>query len=269
MTKIVDMILRKYPLLKDQLEIAHLPLSPRRFVQQCLSNTLVFALMLTLVGFFLFSKVMPLWGYPLVFVLLFLFFFRFFMNLPVVYIRRRQRDIDREVLFAGRFLLIKLRSGIPIFNTFIEASKTYGVGAKYFKEIVDDVNTGMPIEKAMDRAIKYCASRKLRKILTQVNNALRLGIDVSGPLESVLKELTAEQFSEIQAYSKKLNSVSLIYMLMAILVPSIGVTFAMVMVGLTNLRIDSVVYVLIIGMIAFIQLVFISIFRNIRPAVNL
>ena len=58
-------------------------------------------------------------------------------------------------------------------------------------------------------------------------------------------------------------------MLMAILVPSIGVTFAMVMVGLTNLRIDSVVYVLIIGMIAFIQLVFISIFRNIRPAVNL
>ena len=56
---------------------------------------------------------------------------------------------------------------------------------------------------------------------------------------------------------------------MAILVPSIGVTFAMVMVGLTNLRIDSVVYVLIIGMIAFIQLVFISIFRNIRPAVNL
>ena len=57
----------------------------------------------------------------------------------------------------------------------------------------------------------YSPSEKMKRILFHVNNALRLGIDVTGPLSSVLGEITKEQELEIKRYGKKLNTVIIFY----------------------------------------------------------
>lgn len=195
--------------------------------------------------------------------------FYFFLMSPKNVINKRRRELDQEVLFAGRFLLVKVNAGRPLLNALIEGSQSYGVASKYFKEIVDDINLGTPLEKALDNAVKYSPSDKYRRILFQVNTALKVGIDVSVPLMNVIEEITAEQLTEIQRYGKKLNSLALFYMLLAIVLPSIGMAIFAVVGGLLGLPIDRDIFLVVVGVIVLIQLVFISIFKTTRLSVNL
>ena len=195
--------------------------------------------------------------------------FFFFLNAPKSVIAKRRRELDQEVLFAGRFLLVKVHSGRPLLNALIEGSQSFGVASKYFKEIVDDINLGTPIEKALDNAVKYSPSDKYRRILFQINTAMKVGIDVSVPLNNVIEEITAEQLTEIQRYGKKLNSLALFYMLLAIVLPSIGMAIFVVVGGLLGLPIDRNIFLVVIGALILIQVIFISIFKTSRLSVNL
>jgi len=151
----------------------------------------------------------------------------------------------------------------------VDTSKSYGVASKYIKEIVDDIDVGNPIEQALESAMNNSPSKKFRKILFHINNALKLGINVTKPLESVIEEITSEQELEIKKYGKKLNSIVIFYMLLAIVFPSIGMTMFIVIASFINFPVGLKEFLVIIFFIVIIQLIFISMFRAIRPQVNL
>ena len=77
------------------------------------------------------------------------------------------------------------------------------------------------MEEALEKACNTTPSKKFKKILFQINNALKIGVDVSVSLESTLEEISQEQLVEIQRYGKKLNSMTMFYMLLAIVAPSL------------------------------------------------
>ena len=206
---------------------------------------------------------------PIVFILLSILVFYFgFLKLRTKIIKR-QKEIDREVLFAGQYMLVKLYSGKPLLNVLIDTSKSYGVASKYIKEIVNDINTGTSLEDALEKAMTYSPSEKFSKILFHVNNALRLGIDVTRPLSAVLDEITKEQELEIERYGKKLNTIIIFYMLAAVVLPSIGMTLLIVLSSFINFSITATHFLVVLMFIVLIQLLFIAIFKSIRPVVNL
>jgi pilus assembly protein TadC len=184
-------------------------------------------------------------------------------------IKKREREIDREVLFVGRYLLVKLYSGRPLLNALVETASSRGIAAKYIKEVVDDIGTGSTIEEALNNAMIYSPSDKLRKILFQINNALQLGIDVTGPLESVLEEITKELELEIKKYGKKLNTLVIFYMLAAVIVPSLGVAMFIVISSFLNFPITLRGLLILVFFIVVLQFVFMTLFRSIRPATHL
>ena len=196
-----------------------------------------------------------------------LFFFSIFSIR--VRIRKREREIDKEVLFVGRYMLVKLYSGRPLLNALIETSESRGVAAKYIKEIVEDISTGSTIEEALNNAMVYSPSEKLRKILFYVNNALQLGIDVTKPLESVLEEITKQESIEIKKYSKKLNTLVIFYMLLAVILPSLGVAIFIVIASFVSFPIELKGLLVIIMFLAMFQFMFIALFKSSRPLVNL
>tara|TARA_Y100000310_G_C20619558_1_gene782518 strand:+ start:917 stop:1573 length:657 start_codon:yes stop_codon:yes gene_type:complete len=206
---------------------------------------------------------------PIAFIVIFFTVFNFaFFKLKGIIIQR-QKEIDREVLFAGQYLLIKLYSGKPLLNALIDTTKSYGVASKYIKEIVDDVDTGSSIEKALQNAMIYSPSEKFRKILFHINNALRLGIDVTKPLSAVLGEITREQETEIKRYGKKLNTLVIFYMLAAIVMPSIGMTIFIVISSFISFTISISHFLIAIFFIVIMEFLFISLFKTIRPTINL
>lgn len=201
-------------------------------------NGLLYGSAMAITSFFVFARarqsvflVMPV----------FLFFFMFFVVLEVLKVRvaiqKRKKELDQEVMFIGRYLLIKLYSGRPLLNALSETAKSKGLTAAYIREIVHAINTGTPIEVALRNGIEYCPSDKLAKVLFQLNNALKIGIDVTRPLESLLHEITKEEEIEVKRYGKKLNSIVIFYMVAAIVIPSLGISLFMVVSNFINLPI--------------------------------
>ena len=270
MNKLIRRIASFYPNLKKDMRIAHVKKTPEEFVYANFRFSVPFSLGLTVLFFFVADKAaLPLAALPLAFIVMFFLVFNFaFLKLKGTIVKR-QKEIDREVLFAGQYLLIKLYSGKPLLNALIDTTKSYGVASKYIKEIVDDIDTGSPIEQALENAMVYSPSEKFRKILFHINNALKLGIDVTKPLGAVLEEITREQETEIKRYGKKLNSMVIFYMLAAIVIPSIGMTLFIVISSFINFTITINHFLAIIFFILVMELLFISLFRGIRPTVNL
>ena len=196
-------------------------------------------------------------------------FYLFFNSTPKVFIRRRERQINRSLVFATRYLIVKMEGGQPLLNSMISASRSYGIGARFFQEIVDDVQLGKPIEQALDEAYKYSPSRLFQLVLRQILNALRTGIDVSGSLRKILDEITRQQQIEIKAYSKRLNSLVLFYLIIACVMPSLGISMFLAVGSMINLLIDMKTYTLIIMLLFILQMVFIGMFKSIKPMVEI
>lgn len=269
-SKLVQRVSSFFPNLKKDIRIAHIKTNPREFIYKNLKFSLPFSLGLTILFFFIADKAgLPLIFIPIAFIILFIAIFNLGLLKIKAKIVKRQKEIDREVLFVGQYLLIKLYSGRPLLNALIDTTKSYGVAAKYIEEIVNDINTGSSLENALENAMTYSPSEKFRKILFHINNALKLGIDVTKPLSAVLDEITKEQEIEIQRYGKKLNTLVIFYMLAAVVIPSIGTTLFIVLSSFINFTVSTTHFFIFLVFIMIIQLLFISVFKTIRPTVNL
>ena len=259
-----------FPLLKRDLRIAHLPYSPTQFVSKNLKASALYAFLFTILFFFVIKKAgLSYFMLVPVFVVFLALIFEYSLLGIKAKIKHREHEIDKEVLFVGRYMLVKLYSGRPLLNALIETAKSRGITAKYIKEIVDDISTGSTIEDALNNAMIYSPSEKLRKILFHVNNALQLGIDVTNPLESVLEEITKEEELEIKKYGKKLNTLVIFYMLIAVILPSLGVAIFIVISSFVNFPITLNGLLVIVLFIMILEFIFIALFRSLRPMVNL
>jgi len=267
---IVGNIVRKHPELKHKLYMAGIRQTPEEYVKQKVMGSFWMALM---VGVLVFLMVDKQGGNPVValfaFGFVYLMLHALLMKQADIKISKRAKRIDKDVLFAGRFLLVKLNSGRPLINALEDATKSYGVSNEYFKEIMRDVNLGTPLEQALEKATQDCPSAKLKKILFQITNALKIGTDVTNFLDAILDDIADQQLIEIQRYGKKLNSLTMFYMLFAVVLPSLGMTMIVIVISLVNLNIGGADFLLIIGGLIFMQYIFLNLFRSIRPNVHI
>ncbi len=262
--------LRNFPQIKRWLKMAKMRESPEEFVKKTFILSVYVGATLLIISFFFISKFHgSFMALPIIFLLGWILSFLFFLQAPRVEIRKREREINKEVLFAGRYLLVKLQAGAPLFNSLIDASKGYGICSKYFKEIVDDINMGTPIEKALEVAREYNCSEKFQLILAELVTTLKTGADVTLSLNNVLQQITSEQVIEIKEYGKKLNAFMLIYLILAIVLPSLGMTMFIAISGFINVQVNSTLIFLSLIFISLIQYTFLSMFKSIRPMVNL
>jgi len=250
--------------------VAHMNETPKQLVKKAILLSFSAAIAVTFFVFIILEKQnATLLIIPFLFVFVFVLTFLFMLQTPKVYIRKREREINKEVLFAGRYLLVKLESGIPLFNALIDASKSYGIAGKYFKEIVDNINTGTPIEEALENARKYNASKNFRLILWQVITSLKTGAEVADSLRKTLSQITKEEIIEIKEYGKKLNSLVMFYMIIACVIPSLGVTMIVIVSSFMDLDIGMSHLFTILFFLTIIQFLFISLIKSARPMVNL
>ncbi len=266
----VNRVASFFPTLKSELRIAHLPYTPIQYVNKNLKLTVIYAFLFTILFFFVLQKAKLSYFLLIpIFIVLFILVFEYLLLIVKAKIRKREREINKEVIFVGRYLLVKLYSGRPLLNALIETAQSRGIATKYIKEIVDDINTGSTIENALNNAMIYSPSDKLRRIMFHINNALQLGIDVTKPLESVLEEITREEELEIKKYGKKLNTLVIFYMLAAVILPSLGTAMFIVISSFLNITIDFKGLLVFIFFMVVLQFVFITLFKSIRPMVNL
>jgi flagellar protein FlaJ len=256
---------RGIPDLKLKLSRARIREEPEHYVQKTFQTAIVLSFSLLIVAFAFVKKPAVFLAFPIIFI----FSFSYFLRFVDVKIEKMKRRINQEIIFAGRFLIIELQSGVPIYNAFINLGKNYETIGPCFNEIVEKVNLGTTMEDAINEAITLTPSPELRKLMWQVLNSMRTGADVADSLNAVIDQIVRQQQIAVKEYGRKLNPLAMFYMMMAVIVPSLGTTVLIVLVTFIGFNLSLPFLLVIAGLVGFVQLMFFAVIKSARPPMEL
>jgi len=205
---------------------------------------------------------------PLLSVVFFFVPFWYVNFYPALVAGRKVRDLEKNLLFALRHLLIEVRAGVPLFDAMVGVSSGYGSVSDEFRRIVEEVNSGRDQEDVLNESAKRSPSLYFRRALWQVVNALQGGSDVSKALEAITDNFAERQINKINRYGEELNPWTMFYMIVAVILPSIGITFLIILTSLTGMSIPGLIFPLIIFGLAMFQFFFMGFVKSKRPSVS-
>jgi len=269
LNSIIQRISKSFPGLKVKLKQAGMDDKPENFIKKTfvsafyMTTGLVVFLFLILAKFDLLRSALFL-IVPIIFFVMFFYMIR----LPDIKISRKEKEISKEIVFAGRFIIIELESGVPLYNAMLNVSKNYEVIGKYFKEITDKVDLGTSMEDALNEAAEFIPSNDFRKILWQIINSIRTGSDVAKSLYSAMEQITKDQITEVNKYGKKLNPLAMFYMMVAVILPSLGMTMLIILSSFIQFELSLTILLALAGFLGFVQFMFISMVKFSRPAIE-
>jgi flagellar protein FlaJ len=193
--------------------------------------------------------------------------FNYLMIYPDASLMKRKRELDYEIVFAGRHILIALKSGMPLFDTFVGTSTGYGEVSKELKKVVDKIVVGVPSTQAIREVAQQTPSKYFSRVMQQIANSLASGADVADSLEAVLDQISKEQMILLKEYSQKLTPMVMFYMLFGIIVPSIGVVLAVALMSVLTgeTQFSSIVLLPIFLLIVLVQFLFLGVIESSRP----
>ena len=112
---------------------------------------------------------------PLLFIYYILALFLFIQG-PRAKMSKRRRDIDHDVLFAGRHLWIALKGGLPLFDSLVAISKSnYGEVSKEINRVVEKVFIGTPLDTAMQEVIEDNPSPSFNRMVLSDRQLCKIG----------------------------------------------------------------------------------------------
>lgn len=262
----------KYPQLSEELHRARMNDTPEMFAKKTFVSALYLSFFFLIIVFFLTKDVAALKRtlIALVVFLLGLFvIFNYFLNMPMLKTKKKEKLINSEIVFATQFLIVEISSGIPLYNAFKTVAKNYEYIGAEFQDILSRVNLGTSLEDAIREAIEFTPSDNLRKIFWQLNNSIRSGSDASYSLKSVLAQIVREQRIEVDEYGRKLNPLAMFYMMIAVIIPSLGIIMLVVLASFMNLNLELWMLMILVAGVGFMQFMFITMVKSNRPSVEL
>jgi flagellar protein FlaJ len=188
---------------------------------------------------------------------------------PQVYLARKQRDIEKNLLFALEDILVQINSGVPIFNILTNISfADYGVLSDEFKKAVKRISAGEPDVDVLADIGKRNPSIFFRRILWQMSNGLNAGSDMSAIIKDSIRTLNSEQLIQLQNYGNKLNPIIMFYMLITVIIPALSVTFITILASMGGLEKQPTI-ILFSGVYVFVmlfQVLFLGVIKSRRPS---
>lgn len=261
-----------FPDLEWDLRKAGLSIDPVRFMSIVLYMTLI-----TLIGCIL-VIVLPLVVlkgpeqlYPsLLFSLVItLFSFLYVYFRPKMEIAGRSRRIDTDLEYMLKDMKIQLTSGVPLFDTLVNVgSGRYHECSEIADFIVQEVNSGKSIYDVLEEVGLFSPSEYLRNVLWQIVNAERSGSDIKAALDTISMNIRVDKENKIKAYAQELNMWGIIYMMVAIVVPSMGVTLMVILSSfMGGAFINEQLFWIILIFLSIFQVIFITFVKSKRPTI--
>lgn len=188
---------------------------------------------------------------------------------PRIYVSRRQRDIEKNLISALEDISIQLNSGIPLFTIMTNVSMAdYGELSVEFKKAVRKINSGEPESEVLDEMGKRNPSVFFRRVLWQISNGMRAGSDMAIVIKDGIRSLNEEQMIQIQNYGSKLNPLLVFYMLISVIIPALSVAFLTIIASMINLP-GTMVELMYTGMfviVFLVQVMFLGMIKSRRPS---
>ncbi len=260
---------RIFPGLKRDLYQSEIDIKPIDYVGIAVFSSLFYSVLMgglvTLISLIVRNAFDPL-GIFIGMIFLFISFY-FIILYPKVIIRRRTKQLEKNLLFALRHILIEVKSGIPLFDSLVGVSTGYGELSKEFMKIVKEINAGKSQIEALNMASERNPSLYFRRALWQIVNAIKAGSDIADTLEVITDNLAEEQLNQIKSYGQELNPWTMLYMIIGVIAPSLGITFLIILSSFSGIVVPKTIFpIILIGLVMF-QIFFIGFIKSKRPSI--
>jgi flagellar protein FlaJ len=241
----------------------------RNFLINLLILSVIITSIIGLAGYFLRYTLLNFSFYGLGISLVFsIFIFFVQINYPKLFTLNKSRNIERNLISSLQDILVQLNSGIPLFKIMMNISESdYGEVSQEFKKITKEINSGVSQIEAIENNIKNSPSNYFKRVLWQISNGMRAGSDMSTVINEEIKNLGKEQAIQIQNYGSRLNPMIMFYMIIAVILPALGMTFLVIISSMIGIQETMIKAFFIIAMIfiIFIQIMFLGIIKFRRP----
>lgn len=206
-------------------------------------------------------------GLGVVFSILFFFLHVIY---PGIIANKYAAGIDQSLMFALKSMLIQVTSGVSLFNAMVNVSKSnYGTVSAEFGDVVKEISSGVSETKALEKLALRTKSEYLKKTSWQLLTSLRSGASLKGALATVVSSLNNQHMRAIKDYAAELNLWILLYLLLAAAIPTMGVTFLVIMSAMAGLNIGPESVIAIIVGAGLMQIVLIGFVKTRIPKVYL
>ncbi|MEM5791128.1 MAG: type II secretion system F family protein [Candidatus Aenigmatarchaeota archaeon] len=183
---------------------------------------------------------------------------------------RKIKNLEKNLLFALRHLLIQVKSGVSLFDGMVSISKAgYGLVSEEFNECVRRISTGIPDVEALEEIGRKNPSLYFRRSLWQITNAIRTGADIADTLDNIVRNLAEEQRVMIRRYGSQLNPLAFLYMMFGVILPSLGITLMIILSSFSGFVIQQIFFWFILVFIIIFKFNFLGLVKSRRPSVEI
>ncbi|MCL4383095.1 MAG: type II secretion system F family protein [Candidatus Marsarchaeota archaeon] len=269
----IEGIAKKHKGLEESLVNQGIKSSPYEFMMRIITASLILGILVGSILFFVFRYITTLassffvsflFGFVIFYVL-----YNTFINFPVHKSNRAAKNVEKNILFAARDILISLRSGMPLFNAISSVSTGYGDTSNEFAKIVEHVELGMSLEQAVDLVVSQSKSRSFKRLMLQASTSIKAGADITTSLQNVIDQLSQERVIELRRYGQRLNALAMFYMLFGVILPSMGIAVMTILTTFISIfTVNITTLELVFVGIVFLQIIFLQLIRQ-RPVFSM
>ncbi|PJA16398.1 MAG: hypothetical protein COX63_03360, partial [Candidatus Diapherotrites archaeon CG_4_10_14_0_2_um_filter_31_5] len=162
---------------------------------------------------------------------------------PKIKGKQKTREIERNLIFALRTMTVEIKAGVSLFDALnIIAQGDYGALSTEFTIAVKEIETGTMEEVALERIARYNPSIFFRRSIWQIINGMKAGADVSDVMQELVQTMIREEKLQITRYGNSMKLLSLMYMMLGVIIPSLGVTFLIVLSSFPQMKLGEILF---------------------------
>lgn len=205
-----------------------------------------------------------------------LMIFSYVMLIPRWMYNKKKLELEKNLLFAVRHLMIQTSAGVPLFESIVSVSEecedermNYGQVGVEFRKIVKEVKGGKELTRALEESAESNPSSYYKRVVWQLANANNAGVNLNYMLREIVEFLSNEQRIMIRNYGSQLSPLSMFYMLVCIIVPTTGLIFLAIASSFVAIQLNEYTLATMLVFLTIVQIMFIGLIKGRRPPVVL
>ncbi len=259
---------------KNNFKKSKLKVKPIIYLSFSLINSAVYAIILSLLFTLLLltqnSASLSIINGVLIGVLLGIIMMVIFTFYPKIIANKISDAIDSELMFALEDMLVQVKANVNLYKAMINVIENdYQFVKDEFQAVVDDVESGDSMVKALRKLALNTNSSFMKRTAWQLMNSIKSGSDIQLALQSLINELNIYYHSLIKNYTKELNVLTLIYLTLAVVAPTIGITVMIILSSFGGLVLTKELLTTIIIVLGLLQPIIVGFINSRRPLIKI
>lgn len=191
------------------------------------------------------------------------------LRYPTIESGKKVEDINKNLVFALKDLLLQVSAGMSLYDAFVAVSNSsFGEVSLEFETAAKQIQSGMPMDKALESMALRSNSDYLKRTVWQLVNVLRSGSNFKAALRVVIDDLLHDHKERIKRYGQELNMWSLLFMMFAVAIPTIGSTVMLIMTSFSGASLSKSTFIVFVLMCLAVQYIIIGLIQSRRPQIN-